>query len=344
MEDSQNSLYERITSHKKKAIIIIILLILVSLIINIFVGSAELTIKETIKSILFLSDNINHVIVWEIRMPVALAAIIIGAALGIGGCEMQTILNNPMASPYTLGISSAASFGAALGIILGFGIIPIEGADVVLNAFLFAMIAIFSLYHLSKRFEWDKTVIILFGIALNFLFQALTMFLQFIASEDELQSFVYWSFGDLTKINYQQIIFLAILTIFVLVRFLKKSWQLTALSLGDISASSLGVDTNKLRRTSIVYIALLSATCVSFAGTIGFVGIVAPHIARMISGDEQRYFLILSALMGSMILSIASIFSKIIVPGTLLPIGLVTSLVGIPLFIYLIFRNGGKVL
>lgn len=311
------------------------------MIINIFVGSAGLTLQQTIRSLFFKEAGINNVILWEIRMPVALAALIIGAALGIAGCEMQTILNNPMASPYTLGISSAASFGAALGIILEVSVFPAGGAMVTVNAFFFSMLACFLIFSLSKRFEWDKTVIILFGIALNFMFRSLTTFLQYIASEESLQSFVFWSFGDLNKVSYGQILFLLIITVFVLFRFLSKSWQLTSLSLGDINASSLGVDVKRLRRVSIVYIVLLSATCVSFAGTIGFVGIVSPHIARMISGDEQRYFLITSALIGALILSGASILSKVLIKGVLLPIGLVTSLVGIPLFLYLIIKNRG---
>lgn len=337
-------LYDNIVSKKIYIIIFLVIAIAVSFIVNIFVGSAGLSLRETIASIFGYCDPVNYVIVWDIRMPVALSAILIGVALGVGGCEMQTILNNPMASPYTLGISSAASFGAALVIILNIHISALFDSILIsLCAFFFSMLASFTIFTFSKKFNWDRGVLILFGIALNFLFNSLTTFLQFIADENDLQSFVFWSFGDLTKITWQQILILFIVVTVIYLLFFKKSWQLTAVTLGDSAALSLGIDVKKLRRRVIVMISVLSATSVSFAGTIGFVGIVAPHIARMLAGEDQRFLLPISALVGALMLSVASILGKVLVPGVILPIGLVTSVVGIPFFIYLILQHRGGV-
>ncbi len=273
-------------------------------------------------------------------MPVALSAIFIGAALGMGGCEMQTVLRNPMASPYTLGISAAASFGAAMAIILKFGIIPGMGSFLIsANAFLFTLAASGVIFAFSRKQDADRGILILFGIALNFLFSSLTAFLQYVADESDLQTLVFWSFGSLGKVTWGKLGIIVCVTLLCSGLFMKNAWKLTAMSLSDASARSLGVDVSKMRRNTILLVALLSATAVSFAGTIGFIGLVAPHISRMISGEDQRYFLPISALTGSLLLSVASIFSKSLVRGTILPVGLITSLIGIPFFVFLIVRR-----
>lgn len=335
-------LYEDIVRKKTNIIISLIFFIAVSFVINILAGSAGLSLRETMETVFNRADNVNSVIVWNIRMPVALSAILVGGILGIGGCEMQTVLNNPMASPYTLGLSSAASFGAALAIILDFKVLPfIQNILISLNAFLCTLLAAFIIIQLAHKFDWDRGIIILFGIAMNFLFGAMTTFLQYIAHESNLQAFIFWSFGNLNKIGWDKVLILFIVFIIVFILFFKKSWELTAMTLGDINAVSMGIDVKKLRRYSIFLIAILSATSVSFAGTIGFIGIVSPHIARMLSGEDQRYFMVISALVGALILSVSSIMSKVFIPGVILPIGLVTSMVGIPFFIYLIINHRG---
>lgn len=335
-------LYKNIIGKKKYIIFLLVTGICFSFVINLFVGSAGLTLIETLKTIFGKSDNINQVIIWDLRMPVSISAILIGAALGIGGCEMQTILNNPMASPYTLGISSAASFGAAIAIILDINALPfLDDILVSFSAFICSILASILIFALSKKFNWDRGILILFGIAMNFLFNSLTTFLQYIANENDLQSFVFWSFGDLTKISWNQILIIFFVLSIVYILFFRKSWELTAIALGDTNATSLGIDVKKTRRFSIILVSIISATCISFAGTIGFIGIVSPHISRMICGEDQRFFLPVSALVGALMLSVASILGKILIPGVILPIGLVTSIVGIPFFIYLILQSRG---
>ncbi len=333
-------IYINIVQKKITIITVLIFVILFSLVINIFVGSAGLTLGQTVAAIIRQADDTSILVVWDIRMPVALSAVFIGAALGMAGCEMQTILRNPMASAYTLGLSSAASFGAALAIVLRFSVIPgIGNYMLIANSLLFTMLAAGVIIAFSKKSGADRGIIILFGIALNFLFGSLTTLIKYVANEVDLQSFVFWSFGSLTKMSWEKLAVTVFVTVLCFIIFARKAWKLTAMSLSDTNALSLGIDVNQVRRNTIFFVALLAATTVSFAGTIGFVGLVAPHLARMISGEDQRYFLPLSALIGALILSLASILCKILVPGTILPIGLITSIIGIPFFAALILQR-----
>lgn len=343
VKNNGKSIYNNIVDKKNRIAIYLVFMIIATFIINIFVGSAGLSLIEVISAILRRDGSTNILIVWQFRIPMALSAIFIGILLGIGGCEMQTILGNPMASPYTLGISSAASFGAALAIILDFSLISKFGNLMIsLNAFIFSIIGSSIIFAFSKKYEADKNIIVLFGIALNFLFGSMTTFLQYIANENDLQSLMFWSFGDLNKINWSELLIIFVAMVIGIIIFSRNIWKLTAMSMGDISAISLGVDVNKLRRNTFITVAFLSAISVSFAGTIGFVGLVAPHIARLMCGEDQRYLLPISALTGGLMLSVSSILSKSLIPGTILPIGLVTSLIGIPFFIYLIVEKRGS--
>ncbi len=279
-------------------------------------------------------------IIRDIRLPMALMAVVVGASLGIGGCEIQTILRNPIASPYTLGISSAASFGAAMGLILNANLFNVsETLAVTVNAFAFSLLVAAAIYIFSRQRQIGKTAIILFGVALNFLFNSLTMILQYIAEEDKLQSLIFWTFGSLLKTTWGK--FYIVLSVFAacFIILYKNAWKLTAMTLDDTKARSIGVDTGKVRRSVIFITSLLSAVAVCFVGTIGFVGLIAPHIARQLAGEDQRFFMPLSSLMGAFIMSLAFVISKIVIRGVILPIGLVTSVIGIPFFIMIIFSK-----
>lgn len=333
--------YNKMVKRKIILIFILIILLLILLLLNISIGSSSIRIYEVIEAILKNTGKGNVVmIIRQIRLPMALMAVVVGAALGVGGCEIQTILKNPIASPYTLGITSAASFGAAIGLILNNSILNLPDTLVVTgNAFFFTFLVSFGIYIFSSQGKVSKASIILFGIALNFLFTSLTMILQYIADEDKLQSLIFWNFGSLLKTTWNK--FYIVLTILIIsILFLyKNTWKLTAMVLDDTKAKSLGVDVEKVRRQTILSTSLLAAVAVSFVGTIGFVGLIAPHISRGLVGEDQRFFLPLSALLGAFILSLAFLLSKIIISGVILPIGLVTSVIGIPFFMSMIFRK-----
>lgn len=277
------------------------------------------------------------VVVWDLRLPVALMAVLVGAMLGVAGAEMQTILNNPLAEPFTLGISSAASFGAALAIVLGVKLLPFGGDSLVtVNAFLFALATSFLLYGIARLRGMSSETMVLVGIALLFTFNALLGLLQYSASEMQIMQIVFWMMGSLARASWDKIAICAVVLAVVLPFFMARNWALTALRMGDDRAASLGVNVPRLRMQMLIGISLLAATAVSFVGTVAFVGLVGPHIARLLVGEDQRIFLPMSALAGALIMSLTSVISKSITPGVIYPIGIITSLIGIPFFLSLI--------
>lgn len=335
-------IYDEITGRKYALLFLFAAACVLALIIDILVGPAWLSIQEVFSAIFLAnsSDPTTNVIVWTIRLPTALMAIAVGAALGIAGAEMQTILDNPLASPYTLGVSAGAGFGAALAIVLGVGIVPYAGEYLVsINAFFFSLLTCLLIYFIGKARRVTAETMVLAGIALLFLFQSLLALLQYIASEEALQVIVFWLFGSLLKTTWPKLAVVAAVLIIVVPLIAKDAWKLTALKLGDEKAKSLGIDVEKLRLKAFMLISLLTAAAVCFVGTIGFIGLVGPHIARMLVGEDQRFFLPMSALGGAALLSVASIGGKVIIPGAIFPIGIVTSLIGVPFFFSLILTK-----
>lgn len=278
-------------------------------------------------------------IVWQVRLPQACFAALVGVALSLAGAEMQTILNNPLASPFTLGVSSAAAFGAALAIIIGAGLPGISQVWIVpANAFIFATISVMLLQAIARVRGSGIDTLVLCGIALFYTFNALTALLQFVASEQALQQLVFWIMGSLARADWQKVAVLALVVAVVTPFSFAASRQLTALRLGEDRARSAGVNVTRLRFMSLLRISLLTAAAMAFVGTIGFVGLAGPHIARLLLGEDHRFFLPASAMTGAAIMALASIASKAILPGVLIPIGIVTALIGLPVFFSLILR------
>lgn len=315
---------------------------LTSLLIDIGTGPGAYPLLDVVKTLAMPSQasRVLQVVVWEIRLPVATMAIVVGASLAVAGAEMQTLLNNPLADPFTLGISSAASFGAALAIVLGFGVLPVAGTLLLtVNAFALAMLASLMIWALSRLKGVSVQTMVLMGIAIMFFFNALLGMLQYVASAESLQQLVFWSLGSLNKASWGKVALAALALLATTPIFIRARWQLTALRLGETQAKSMGIDVGRLRLRMLLCCALLSATAVAFVGTIGFVGLVGPHIARLLVGEDQRVFLPMSALTGALILSVTSILSKTLIPGILLPIGILTALIGLPFFVSLILRS-----
>lgn len=283
-------------------------------------------------------------IVRDVRLPHALMALLVGGSLSLAGAEMQTILDNPLASPFTLGVSSAASLGAALAIVLGVSV-PYVPADWMapLNAFAFAFGSTLLLELLARRRAAGVQDLVLFGIALVFTFNALVALLQFVASQEALSQLVFWSMGSLARASWSNLAVLAVVVAAVLPFSLRAANALTALRLGEDRAKSFGVDVRRLRFASLLRISALAATSVAFVGTIGFIGLVGPHIARLLLGDDHRFLLPASVLTGALVVSLASVASKSLVPGALVPVGIVTSMVGVPVFLTLVLRRRERV-
>lgn len=313
-----------------------------SFLVDIAWGPARYALGDVLAAILSpgsVSEKIR-VVVWDIRMPMALMAVITGACLSLAGAQMQTILANPLASPFTLGISAAASFGAALALVLGISLVPLAGPFMVpLNAFAMALVATMIIHFVSQARGVTVQTVVLLGIALVFTFNALLAFLQYLATEQALQSVVFWTMGSLTKATWDKIWITLAVLVFCLPLFARRAWALTAIRLGEDKAASFGVDVRRIRLETMLVVALLAAVPVSFVGTIGFVGLVGPHIARMVVGEDQRFFLPASVLCGALLLSVTSVVSKSILPGVVFPIGIITALVGVPFFFSLILSN-----
>ncbi|MBI0328738.1 FecCD family ABC transporter permease [Burkholderia plantarii] len=343
-EDHARRAYARLTRRRALCLVAIALLIVASLLFDLSSGPSGLPLATLLHTIFSPggADPANLVIVWQIRLPYAVMALVVGAALGLSGAEMQTTLNNPLASPYTLGVSAAAAFGASLAIVLDVTIPHVPQTWVIsANAFVFALASAMLLDLVARWRGMSTAGVVLMGIALVFSFHALVELMQFIASADALQGLVFWTLGSLARADWPKIGVLAAALAVALPLSMRNAWALTALRLGEERAASFGIDVRRLRLGTLLRVAVLSALAVSFVGTIGFVGLIAPHIARTLLGEDHRFYLPGSLLCGALMLSLASIASKLIVPGVLIPVGIVTALVGIPLFLAIVVRSQG---
>lgn len=318
-------------------------LLLASFATDLATGPATLPVPAVLRSLAGLGgDPTLDAIVHGLRLPVASMAAVVGAALGLSGAVMQTVLNNALASSYTLGISAAAGFGAALAILAGAALPVPEAWAVPAAAFAFAGLACAAVSGVGRMRGATPELLVLAGIACLFLFQALLSLLQVLASPEALQQIVFWLFGSLQRSSMAKVGIVALVLGAVLPVVLADAWRLTALRLGDERARALGVRVDALRLRCLVAVSLLTGAAVAFVGTIGFVGLVAPHVARMLVGEDQRHLLPASAVAGALLLSMASVASKLILPGTVFPIGIVTALLGVPFFGWLVLASRGR--
>ncbi len=319
------------------------LALVAAFLVDVATGPAALPIPDIIAGLIDRASlsRAQGVILWDVRLPYAAMAVFVGAALGLAGAEMQTVLNNPLASPLTLGVSFAATFGASVAIVLeldlfGFG----RNYAIAGSAFAGAAASTMLIYGLSRMMGATRDTVVLFGIAIFFTFSALVSLIQFVASTDALQQIVFWTMGSLARATWDKIAVIAVVVLLCVPLSLRHAWALTALRGGEEHARSFGIAVERLRLIVLLRASLLAAVAVAFAGAIGFIGLVGPHIARLLLGEDHRFFLPGSALAGAVVLSLASIASKMIIPGLIVPIGIVTALVGIPLFLGLVLTQG----
>ncbi|MDO1581676.1 FecCD family ABC transporter permease [Rhizobium oryzicola] len=312
---------------------------------DIMVGSGTMTLKQVLAALFdpAHADPGAVFIVWNLRMPMTLMAVITGISLSLAGLLMQTILDNPLAEPFTLGVSSAAGFGAALMIGSGIGLaafFPLLPAELMTaaNAFIFALLAVALVLGLSQG-AGNVQVITLLGIALHFVFSALLSLVQYTASVDQLQSIVFWLMGSLQRATWLKVTISAGVCVAVLPVVLFHAWQLTALRSFGEQATVLGIRVQRLRAIMLVLSALLAGAVTAVVGIVGFIGLVAPHVARMLTGEDHRFTIAATMAVGAVFATAASLLTKIILPGAVLPLGMVTSLAGLPFFIFLVLRK-----
>ena len=284
------------------------------------------------------STWLADVCVWNLRLPRIILGIVAGIGLGLAGAVMQAILRNPLASPYTLGISSGAGFGASLAILAGAGFVG--GKYLIIgNAFVFALLVSFIILGLSSRKGATPETMILAGIAMMYLFGAMTTILQYFGEAEAVKEAVFWMVGDLNRASWSVVTIVSVVIALCTPYLLAKSWDLNVMGAGDETAKSLGVNVKRTRVTTMIVSTVMVATIVSFTGTIGFIGLVAPHMTRLAIGGDNRYVLPVSGLLGAVILISADLVARRIMAPVILPVGAVTAFMGAPLFLYLIMRR-----
>lgn len=284
-----------------------------------------------------------------LRLKRALAAVAIGAILGAGGASMQAVLRNPMASPFTLGISHAAALGVAVSLLLGvsgttsYRVITVHSPYLLpLFAFIFSLLQVAVILALSYRAGLTERAIILAAIAISFFYQALLSLFQYLfLNELQVAMVVFWTFGDLGRIDWTGLKITIGAAVLLSIYYMARSFDLDLISLSDDVAHSSGVNPKRLRLEATIMTALGASVATSFAGVLAFLCLVAPHVARLVVGGAHRYLLPASMLTGSLLVLVADTLGRVILSPVVLPVGIVLSLVGAPLLVYLLIRGGG---
>ena len=323
--------YRRYIGWKVTLIIIVAVLLALMIVVAISMGAANIPISSVAKSLVGMTVSKRFdIIIWNIRLPQVLSAIVAGAGLAVAGAVMQSILRNPLGSPFTLGISHAAAFGAAFSVmVLDSGIMTSALADTVNitnpyittgAAFIFSLTAAGVIVAVSRMRGATPEVMILTGVALGAMFTAGTMFLQFFADDVQLAAMVFWTFGDTARASWSELGIISVVTLISSIYFLANGWNYNAIDAGDETAKGLGVRVERVRMVGMLLASMLTAVIIAFLGIIGFVGLVVPHIARRLIGSDHRFLLPASILGGGLLLLISDTVARLILAPHVLPV------------------------
>ncbi len=317
---------------KPAVIVVLILVTMISFLLAISLGSVSMSFNDMLAS-LSRPDSLHHSLLFELRLPRALAAFVCGGMLALAGVLMQALLRNPLADPYILGVSGGAASGALIAIMLGAGTFILQ-----MSAFfgaLLSIVLVFVLAHGSN--SWTSNRLLLTGVVLAAGWNACISFLLTISQSQQVHGMLFWLMGDLsqTRLAGWEILFLLAITLasFVLAR------PLNLISRGELQASALGVNTRQLRLLLFFTASLLTAVAISLAGGIGFIGLMAPHILRLIMGADHRALIPASVLLGGSLLILADTLARTVMAPTQLPVGILTAILGVPTFLYLLYRK-----
>jgi iron(III) ABC transporter, permease len=343
--------YKKYTHKRILFIIFCIITAVIAIGVSITIGGRDISFTE-VYHILYnhligvdypvgSSEWMDDQIVWNLRLPRSIFALIAGAALAVGGAVMQSVMKNPLADPYTTGVSSGACFGVAVALALG--IVATSGSQmdqygVIINAFIFALIPVAIIILLSPRSRSPATLI-LAGVAVSYLFNALNTIVLISTDSETLASVYQWQIGSLADLSWDDLLLVTLITVAGTICALAVSKKLNLLLLGDDSAKSLGLDANSLRIVCLLILSLMTAAVISYAGVIGFIGLISPHIVRLIIGSDNRYLIPAAAAFGATFLIIADIVSRIVSDINAVPVGIMISFIGAPIFLYLVVKN-----
>ncbi|WP_441258208.1 FecCD family ABC transporter permease [Vibrio sp. Vf1514] len=326
------------------------LIVAIATLYSITVGPMDISFSDSLHSLLLRSDTIaNHInlVIHEIRFPRTLLCLLVGAILALCGTVMQGLFRNPLAEPGIIGVSAGASLGAALAIVflssLNFDARWMNAITLPLCAFLGGALTTIIVYRLgTNKFGTSVTIMLLAGVAISAVSGAGIGYLNYVADDQMLRDLTLWSMGSFAGANWQSITLCALTLLGLYLYFARRAMALNALLLGESEARHLGIPIQRLKRALIVLSAVGVGVTVSAAGMIGFVGLVVPHLGRMLVGPDHRYLLPVSALLGALLLTIADMVARVAATPAELPIGIVTALVGAPFFLYLLFQQKGK--
>lgn len=282
-------------------------------------------------------DTTVNKIILLLRLPRIAMAVLAGAGLAISGVIMQSVTRNPLVSPFTLGLSSAAAFGASLAIVFGSGPFWESEAGIITCAFISALICALTVYAIAKKIGISPTVIVLVGISLNYLFSALTATVEFFAKQHKLEAVVQWTFGTFNKSTWDSITVCSAVVLLCLILIMQYTIKLDAIAANDDeTVKSLGIDPQSIRTITVLASVLITAAIISFTGVIGFVGLIAPHMARLMIGGQHTYLIPFTGILGAILLLCADTAGRLILYPVSIPVGIIISFLGVPLFVHLI--------
>lgn len=341
--------FQRQSRRKGLIILGLALLTLILAVIAINAGAANTNPLQVLRVLLHLETGTSSIVIWNIRLPRVIAGVVAGAGLAVAGCVMQTCLRNPLASPSTLGISSAAAFGANLAIVFfGAGAIHSNTHDAVfisnpysvtVFAFVFSMIAMVLILMLARTRGFSPESVVLAGVAFGSLFSAGSTLVQYFAEDVQVAAMVFWTFGDLGRISWQEVGILSVLILGVFLFFQFHRWDYNALDSGEDAAKGLGVNVDQIRFRSMLAASLITAVAVSFMGIIGFIGLIAPQMMRRVLGVDHRFLIPASAVTGAALLLFSDTLARTMISPVVLPVGAITSFFGAPLFLFLLAKG-----
>ncbi len=334
--------YCRFTSQKFLINILSLAAVLIIGLLALTRGPTPIPIMEVIKGLFqnATSERIN-IVIWNIRLPQILIALVAGSGLAWCGTVMQSVLRNPLGSPFTLGVSHGAAFGAALSVIFLLPRVPnlIAPYLTTLAAFSFSLATAGVIMAVSRAKAESTEAIILTGVALASLFTAGTMFLQYFADDIQLAAMVFWTFGDLARTNWKELAIISAAVLPAGLYFQFNCWNYNALDCGEDTARGLGVNVNNVRLFGMMISAIITAVIISFVGIIGFVGLVCPHIARRLIGNDHRFLLPFAGICGAGLLLGADTIARTLLAPHVLPVSILTAFCGAPVFFWLIIRR-----
>ncbi|MCL1883978.1 MAG: iron ABC transporter permease [Defluviitaleaceae bacterium] len=329
----------------KKWTVLVVLTCILSCVIlaALSVGSSGLPLTEILRVLTGGGEAVSRTIIFNIRMPRIATGISVGIALAMAGCIMQNVLRNPLAAASTLGITQGASFGAAVAIVGSIGFATsMSPFTIVIFAFIGGISTTIVILFLSRIIGVSPSVMILTGVAISALFTGATTLIQYFSDENQIAAVVHWTFGNLGRAGRNEIALIFILSAAAFVFFILNRWNYNAIESGTNAAKSLGVNVDRLILTSMCVATLISAAAIAFVGTINFIGLISPHIVRRFVGNDYRFLIPASALMGAIVMLLADIASRMVASPAILPIGALTSFMGAPLFLYLIIKQGKR--